>query len=133
MVYGKKHTAAYLRKFGITIGVALALVGSILYWFSNEIWPYLFGVSAIFLLSGFFYPRVLAPVEWVWMKFARILGFITTSIILAVTFYLVITPIGLIRRIFGKDPLSLRFDKKTESYWTPIDPNGPVSRPDKQY
>jgi len=56
-----------------------------------------------------------------------------TRVILSLTFYLVLTPMGLIMKIFGRDPLNRRFDESAKSYWVPVDPDGPTSRPDKPY
>lgn len=109
------------------------LIGTVLLLYDRPAWPYILAVAAFFLGCGLLFPRLLIPVEWLWMKLAFILGYIMTRIILTVAFYLVITPIGLLRQLFGKDPLKLKLDKKVESYWTPVDPEGPVNRPEKMY
>jgi len=122
-----------LRKFGITMAVVLSIIGLFLLWYDRTAWIYLFGIAALFLLSALTSPRILIPIEWLWMKLGRYLGYVSTGLILTITFFLVITPIGLLGRLFGRDPLHLKFDKQSDSYWTPVDPKGPVSRPEKPY
>ena len=122
-----------LRKFCITMACALAVFGALFLWREKPVWPWLFGVSGFFLFFGLLLPQVLKPIEWAWMKMAHFMGQIMTRVILTLSFYLVITPLGLIRRLLGKDQLNLKFDKNASSYWIPVDPDGPVSRPDKPY
>jgi len=122
-----------LRNFGVIMAVALAIIASILLWKDRSAWPYLYGIAGFFLVAGLAFPRLLAPIEWLWMKFARIMGIITTSIILSVAYYFVVTPIGIIMKIAGRDPLHRRFDRRAKSYWIPVDPDGPAGRPEKPY
>ena len=61
--------------------------------------------------------KFLKPVYDIWMKFAAVLAWVNTRIILIVMFYLVFTPIGLIMKLFGSDQLGLRMEKEKESYW----------------
>lgn len=61
--------------------------------------------------------KFLKPLYDIWMKFAAILAWINTRLILIVMFYLVFTPIGFIMRLFGIDQLGLKMEKDRESYW----------------
>ncbi len=122
-----------LRTFGVIMAVTLAIIGSILLWKDNTAWPYLYAAAAFFLVAGLTFPRILAPVEWLWMKFARIMGIITTSIILSIAYYFIVTPVGIIMRIAGRDPLHRRLGRRARSYWIPVDADGPAGRPDKPY
>ena len=67
---------------------------------------------------GAVYPRALVVPNRLWMGMAEAMGFVMTRIILAVVFFLIVTPIGLIRRLMGGDPLGRR-GGRTESYWKP--------------
>ena len=67
------------------------------------------------------------------MAFARVLGVVMTTVILTLTYFLAITPMGLLVRALGKDLLGMRGDPTVESYWVPVEPDGPASRPDKPY
>ena len=122
-----------LRNFGITMAVVLSIIGTVLLWYNRPAMPYLFGIAAVFLICGLGFPKLLSPIEWAWMKLAFILGSITTRIILVIVYYLAVTPIGLLRQLFCKDPLDIKIDKNAESYWKPVDPKGPKSRPYKPY
>ncbi len=122
-----------LRNFGITMAVVLTIIGSVLLWNDKPAWLYFYAIAFVFLISGLAFPKLLYPVEFVWMKLAFILGYIMTRIILTIVFYLAVTPIGLLRRLFSKDPLEMKIDKNAESYWKPVDPKGPKSRPYKPY
>ena len=82
-------------------------------------------VSIIFLLLALLVPKALAPLNWVWTKFGLLLHKIVSPIVLGVLFFLVFTPIGITFRLFGGDPLRLRFDSKAQSYWIARSPPGP--------
>jgi len=83
-------------------------------------------VSGGLLLLSLLRPGVLHPVAWLGRKLADILGRAIGLITLALLFYLVITPCGLARRIFVRDPLGCRIDKKRKSYWVERQPPGPA-------
>jgi hypothetical protein len=72
-------------------------------------------------------PRpVLAPLNRLWLKFGLLLHKVVSPIVLGVMFFLVITPIGLTMRAFGKNPLRLKLDKQSGSYWIERVPPGPA-------
>jgi hypothetical protein len=122
-----------LRKFGLVMAGAFTVVSLLIILRGTGAWPYTAGLAGFFLVTGLFLPAVLRPVERVWMKFAAVLGFVMTNVILTVAFFIGVTTTGLVMRLFGKDPLSLRFEKDRESYWREVEPDGPCSRPDKPY
>jgi len=122
-----------LRKFGITMAIAFAVIAGILWWREKEVWQTLAIIAGVFLVGGLIFPKLLFPIEWAWMKLAHYLGVVMTYVLVTLTFYLAITPMGLLIRLFGKDLLSRRFDRQAKSYWIPIEPDGPHSRSDKPY
>ncbi len=73
-------------------------------------------ISLIFLILGLLKPRVLAPLNLAWIKFGILLGKFISPIVMAIVFFLVITPIGLLMRFAGKDLLNLK-PNKHKSYW----------------
>lgn len=109
-----------LRRFGLTVGLAFWVVGALVLW-RHPAWlplPALFGaLGAVLLLLAGLAPILLRPIEWAWMKLANALGWVMTRVVLGLIFVLVFTPAGLIRRLLGKDPLELRFDRRAASYW----------------
>ena len=70
-------------------------------------------------------PQWLAPATRVWLRFGLLLHRVTSPIILAVIYFGVVTPTGLLRRALGKDPLRLKRDPDAESYWIEREPPGP--------
>jgi hypothetical protein len=108
------------REFGLLVGgVCLALGG---WWSYRGRYPtlsaVLLGVGAALVLLGALYPKSLVVPNRLWMGLAEALGFVMTRVILGVVFFLIVTPIGTLRRLVGGDPLGRRA-KRTESYWKP--------------
>lgn len=126
-------TKKELRSFGYVMAGAFAIIGAIVWWKDGWATPYVFGVAGFFLFTGLVIPQVLRPLEWAWMKLAVILSFVMTRVILTLAFFLMITPFGLVMRLFGKDLLSLKFDKSKDSYWVPVESDGPGTRFTKPY
>ena len=120
-------TAKDLRSFGFTFGGVAIVFGLFLLWRGRT--PlgqgFLIAALAFFVVAGFL-PALLRPFFGPWMKFAEILGYINTRILLGVFFIVGITPTGLIMRLSGKDPMGRVFKRKgTSSYWTK-----PTTHPD---
>ena len=82
--------------------------------------------SLLFLLFALVLPKALAPLNWVWTKFGLVLHRIVSPVVLGVLFYGVFTPLGIIMRLFGGDPLRLRFNPNAQSYWIERTPPGPA-------
>ena len=112
-----KSEKSDLRKFGITIGVILLIIAGFLFWKEKESFQILLTFGVTLCILGIVIPFILKPIYWVWIIFATILGWIMTRVILSLLFYIIVTPIGLIPRFFGKQFLELRWDKSKESYW----------------
>tara|TARA_A100001388_G_C28743606_1_gene488215 strand:+ start:643 stop:1026 length:384 start_codon:yes stop_codon:yes gene_type:complete len=104
------------RNFGIVFFIVFFVIG--LWPVLNEenlrTWSIL--ISLIFLFLGIINSRVLTPLNIIWMKFGIILGSIISPIVMGFVFFGVITPIGLLMRIFKKDLLNLKLNTK-KSYW----------------
>ena len=75
-------------------------------------------VSIIFLILGLLNSKILTPFNKLWMRLGALLGIIVSPIVMGVIYFGVITPIGLIMKIFGKDVLNLKLDKNKKTYWT---------------
>ena len=106
-----------LRKFGITMGIAFAVLGGLVLWRGHWTPTYLFWVAGAFLVLALVAPVVLRPIQRGWMAFAIVLGWVMTRVILVVLFYVGITPIALIARLVGKRFLDLGFEPARASYW----------------
>lgn len=113
------------KTFGLVFA-GLFLVISILPLFHGEKFRWWASVVAtMFALVALTKPALLTKLNQLWMKLGLLLGKIVSPIALSILFYLIITPIGLMIRIKGKDPLRLKFDPNVNSYWIPRDPPGP--------
>ena len=114
-----------LRKFGMTVGAAFAVLGTISWWRGHEIPPrVLWTVGTLLFVPGLLFPAVLGPVQRGWMAFALVLGHVNTRIILTVLYYLVMTPVGFVLRLF-RDPLDRTLGEGKASHWVKREP-GPV-------
>ena len=106
-----------LRKFGLAVGAVFAALGIWFYARGKGYFPYCL-VPGLFLVTfGALWPRALKAVYLAWMAVAFVLGFVVSHVILAVFFFLVMTPIGLLARLAGKDFLSLKLDRQAKTYW----------------
>ncbi|MCK9280496.1 MAG: SxtJ family membrane protein [Melioribacteraceae bacterium] len=105
------------KKAGYAVGIVLLAIGALLMYGNKPAYPYFIGVAAVLLLLAFAAPRALKYFYIAWMTLAAILGFIMTRLILSLLFYIIITPIGIILRLTGKDLLDMKWDKSKNSYW----------------
>ncbi len=105
------------KSFGLLFFIIFLIIG---------LWPlkngdnlnvYFIVISGIFLILGLINSRLLSPLHKIWIKLGEILGVIISPIIMFMVYFIVLTPVSLIVRLFGKDLLNLKFLKKKESYW----------------
>ncbi|TGN20406.1 SxtJ family membrane protein [Leptospira idonii] len=114
-------TPSDLRKFAFIVGGVLALVfGALIPYLNRGSWnPYLvYGGSAVVFLGAVF-PKSLYYPHKVWMWIGEILGWINTRIILSVIFFVLFTPIGLLKRLFGNDSMRRKLEPEADSYRIP--------------
>ena len=109
-----------IRNFGIMIGIILIIISSLLFYYNKDVYQIFAIISVIIISLGLFIPIILKPVYFSWMTFAVILGWVMTRVILTLIFYLIITPIGLLARLFGEDFLALK-TSNINSYWNDRD------------
>ena len=118
------------RSFGIVFFIVFLIVA--IYPLINNadlrIWSLI--ISIIFLILGLINSKLLTPLNKLWFKFGIFLGKLISPIIMGIIFFFVVTPIGLILRIFGKDVLNLK-KNNSKSYW--IKKNGPISKMKNQF
>lgn len=115
-----KRSKKELRKFGITMAIALAIIGCLILWRQKKYYQVFWGLSSLFLFSGLLLPVILGPVYKLWMTLSSVMGWFMSRVILIILFYLILTPIAILMRILGKDFLNIKFDKGlVESYWIP--------------
>ena len=111
------HKRSSNRSFGVLFFVVFLVVG---FWpmLNNEA-PnyYLILFSLIFLILGLVNSKILSPLNTGWIKLGEILGKIIAPIVMAIVYFLILTPISLLVRLFGKDLLNLKYSNKSETYW----------------
>jgi hypothetical protein len=107
-----------LREFGLTFGAAIVIIfGLFLPWMFELDWPrWPWFVAAPVWALALIYPPWLRPVYRVWMRFGLLASRVMTPLVLGIVFFVMISPMALFRRLFGKDPLQRTLDPDQESY-----------------
>jgi hypothetical protein len=113
------------RSFGLVFAAFFAVWTLHNWWRGGRGWPIELAIAAVFLVAALLRPKLLQWPNWAWSKLGLLLGAIVTPIVMALLFFLVITPIGLLMRLTGKDPLRLRGPRRADSYWIVREPPGP--------
>jgi hypothetical protein len=102
-------TAREGRRFGLSVGLAFLALGALLWWRDfGAVAAAAAVVGGVLALAGIVLPGHLGPVYAAWMGFALAISKVTTPVLMAVVYFLVITPMGLIRRALGKNALAAR-------------------------
>ena len=111
------HKKSSNRSFGILF--FLVFLGFGLWPLTKEMSPniYLIIISVIFLILGLLNSKLLSPLNNLWIKFGEILGKVIAPIVMAVVYFLILTPISLLVRLFGKDLIEMKFNNNIKSYW----------------
>jgi hypothetical protein len=108
------------REFGLIVGVVFALLGC--WWLYrgkfSDVAHITLPLGVVLILLALVFPRTLVYPRKAWMMLAEALAFVSTRIILGAVFFLVVTPIGFIKRLSGWDPLQRRAGP-SGSYWRP--------------
>ena len=113
------------RGFGFVFAGLFAVVGLWQVW-SGGVWHLLWLLPAgLFFLLAVYRPQVLAPFNRQWTKLGLILFRVVNPIILAILFFGVVLPTGLLMRLAGKDPMNRHYDRAARSYWVLREPPGP--------
>ena len=105
------------KSFGLLFFVVFLIIG---------LWPlkngenlniYFITASVVFLILGLLNSKLLTPLNKSWIKLGEILGVIIAPVVMALIYFVILTPISLIVRLFGKDLIGLKFLKNKETYW----------------
>jgi polyferredoxin len=115
------------RRFGLLFTAVFALLGAYGWWFKafESFLTFSFvGIGLLFGLVSIFSPKILAPLNKAWFYLGQFLGRIVSPIVLGIIFFGILTPVGLITRLFGRDELRLKRTKK-DTYWVDRSPPGP--------
>ena len=105
------------RSFGFLFFVVFLIIGLWPLKNGGDINSYFLIASTIFVILGLIKSKILSPLNKLWIKFGEILGAVIAPIVMAIVYFIFLTPVSLIVRVFGKDLLGLKFFKKKKSYW----------------
>ena len=115
-------TRRTLTSFVLIVGGALLLIAAY-QWRRGApqgLWVTLLAIVALLWLAAAVAPSLLKPVYRGWMRLGEALGWVNTRILLTLIFFLVVTPIGLLMRLFGRSPMAVA---RRDSYWTDVEPH----------
>ena len=122
--FGLLWLPLFLAALALVLIFRLALVSA---------WMVLIPLAVASFMLGLLAPQRLRPVFVGLLLLTFPIGFVVSYLVLAVLFFLVITPVALVMRLFGRDALGLRFDRVAESYWIPHPARAPVERYFRQF
>lgn len=129
------YTAAKGRKFALTLAIAFAVFALLSFWRGRQTPPLVLGgLAALLAIAGLAIPSKLSPLESGWMKLAHALSKVTTPIFMGIVYFVVLTPVGVLRRVFGRNPMVHRLDG--DGYWitrTPADAERARRRMERQF
>jgi hypothetical protein len=121
------------RGFGFVFASAFAAIA---------LWPLIGGetvrlwalaVAAAFLVAALLRPAILRPLNRVWFRLGLLIGRVVSPVVMAVLFFVAVTPTALVMRALGKDVLRLKFDANAESYWIPRGDDHPMGSMKNQF
>jgi hypothetical protein len=123
-----------IRIFGLIAFIFFGILCVLGIWKEKFLPTYLFGFLSLLGLGFITMPVPLRPAYKAWIRFAHFISSVITNLILVLIYYLVVTPSGLIKRLFGGKPLPVKPDKNISSYWvTRTEPAQPAERFFKRY
>jgi len=106
-----------LRHFGLVLAAVILLLWLL---FRPALpWQWLAGIELTVVLAALLLPAILVPVHWLLSKFSHAVSKVLNPLILAIVFYLVVTPMGVIMRLFGYDPMGMKRQAHNGSYRKP--------------
>ena len=114
------------RAFGLVFGAFFSVIGLLPMAHGNSPRYWLLVPALAFFAAALLKPALLHPLNSLWIKFGFLLHRIVTPIVMAVLFFGTVTPIALILRMLGKDPLRLKLDRSSATYWIERSPPGPA-------
>lgn len=105
------------KKFGLVMSLFFLILAVYPYLNGLPLKNNLFIVSFVFLICALIKPEILYYPNFIWMQLGRMLGIVVSPIILALLFFVVFMPIGLVLRLFKKDLLNMSLDKNSSTFW----------------
>ena len=119
------------RSFGLLFFIVFLVIALWPLTKKGDINLYLISIALIFLVLGLLNSKILSPFNKAWIKLGEILGRIIAPIVMAIVYFLILTPISLLVRLFGKDLIGMKFSNDIKSYWVKRKKN--LGSMDKQF
>jgi predicted membrane metal-binding protein len=116
------------RSFGIVFAVVFTILACWPLLKSSPVRIWALVVAALFLGLSLAAPKVLAPLNLLWMRFGLLLGRIVSPVVLFLVYIIAVVPTGILMRLMGKDPMRRKFDPTASSYWISRVPAGKPDR-----
>ena len=111
------HKRSSNRSFGVLFFVVFLVIAFWPLTKKSEINLYLISIALIFLVLGLLNSKILSPLNKAWIKLGEILGRIVAPVVMAIVYFIILTPISLLVRLFGKDLIGMKFSNDIKSYW----------------
>ena len=108
------------RAFGFMFAIVFAVIAGFVWFATSAVNIALVATSATFAVAAMVWPTVLLPLNRLWQKFAVALGFVTNHLILGIMLYVLITPVGRVMRIFGRNPMTMKYEPQADTYFTAV-------------
>jgi len=105
------------RKFGLVLAVGFLVLTALRYWHRRDFSPVFLALAGGFGAAALVYPPILGPVQRVWLKIGAALGYVNARILLSVIYFVFITPISLVMRVFRRRPIKSVPSRSVDSYW----------------
>lgn len=105
------------RAFGLVFATAAALLAGIRWYRGHGMVRELIIIACVFLALALLLPRVLRPLNRAWTAFGLLLHKITNPVVMGLIFFVVLTPMALVMRALGKDPMRRKWDPEASTYW----------------
>jgi Saxitoxin biosynthesis operon protein SxtJ len=127
-------TRTELKWFGLMFAGFAVLLGGLAWWRTHHtLAVILWSIGCVVVVIYYAVRAIRRPFFDLWMAIAYPIGWVVSHVIIALVFYLLITPIGLMMRLLRRDPMNRAFDRSATTYWVPHDPSTPAARYFKQF
>ncbi len=111
-----------LRWFGVVVAAFFGIWSGVFWWAGASVAPRVLAAGGLGLVTLYYaIPQLRLPLYLSWMRLVHPIGWFVTHLILALIFFGLITPLGMVQRLFGRDALRMRRGASEDSYWTPRD------------
>jgi len=114
------------RMFGIIFSLLFSIIGMFPLWHGKKVRLWAIAAAVVLFIVAIILPGALRVLNRTWIQISLVISRVTNPLIMTFLYYFVITPMGVIMRVLGRDPLRLQKDKIAKSYWIEREPSGPA-------